>query len=83
MRVKAIVGALGLLVLGASAAQAIVTIDSWPADIDKTPCSIWSRKADGTWVQLEPVQNGSGMNYWGYWFKNNQYSRLLDDKCGK
>ncbi len=56
-------------------------VDVWPRDIDKTPCDVWSKKPDGTWVQVKQVEAG-GLTHWGFWFKNNQYSAMLDKKCG-
>lgn len=71
----------GLAATATLASAAQYRVDSWPADIDKVPCDVWQKKADGTWNQVQPVDAG-GLTYWGYWFRNNNYSAILDKKCG-
>ncbi len=77
-----VLGAASVLAPGAALAVRYPGVDVWPRDIDKTPCEVWSKQADGTWVQVIPVEAG-GLTHWGFWFKNNQYSAMLDKKCGQ
>ena len=79
--VLASAAALIAMVASARADEQVWVMDNWPADIDKIPCSAWTKSGDGTWVLKGAVKVGSEvMNDIGV--KGDTAAHLLDRQCG-
>jgi hypothetical protein len=66
----------------ARADQQVWIVDDWPADINKIPCSAWSKAPDGTWVLHGALKLGSEtMENIGV--KGDAAAHVLDRECGK
>jgi hypothetical protein len=79
-----IVTAFAFLAMTASARadQQVWTVDDWPADVTKIPCSAWSKAPDGTWVLHGALKLGSEtMENIGV--KGDTAAHVLDRECGK
>jgi hypothetical protein len=84
----AALGCLALACLALAAAPPVwaeetYVIDSWPADLDKIPCTAWEKTSDGTWALAHgKIQvGGSVLSHVG--FKGDTEARLIERNCGK
>jgi hypothetical protein len=58
------------------------TVENWPADAEKIPCSAWEHLPDGSWALKGYLKVGaSDLDNVG--FKGDSSARMLDRKCGK
>ena len=58
------------------------TVDNWPADADKIPCTAWQHNSDGSWSLNGYLKVGaSELDNIG--FKGDSSARMLDKRCGK
>ena len=79
--IAAAAAALLFTVVSARADEQVWEMDTWPGDIDKIPCSAWSKAADGTWVLHGAVKLGSEtLDNIGV--KGDAAAHKLDRSCG-
>jgi hypothetical protein len=79
--ILAAAAALIITVASARADESVWDVDNWPGDIDKIPCSAWSKNPDGTWVLNGAVKLGSEtLDNIGV--KGDAAAHKLDRTCG-
>lgn len=57
------------------------TVDSWPADAAKIPCSAWDHLPDGSWALKGYLKVGAS-ELGNVGFKGDFSARMLDKRCG-
>ena len=75
-------GAAALLTMGGAVHATIYEVDRWPADIDKIPCSAWTKTSDGTWALNGSLKLGASIVD-DIGVKGDAAARSLDKRCGK
>jgi hypothetical protein len=65
-------------------AEGTYTIDKWPRDIDKLPCSAFKKDTDDAWTLVATVRVDSVSGTMsGYTLGRGLESHMIENKCGK
>ena len=78
----ALVSAAAFVAATACARAETFEVDRWPGDIDRIPCSAWTKMNDGTWALNGSVRLGASViEHVGV--KGDAAARSLQKRCGK
>jgi hypothetical protein len=79
---KFAISVVALLAGNVAARAETFEVDRWPGDIDRIPCSAWTKMNDGTWALKGSIKLGASVIE-DVGVKGDAAARSLQKRCGK